>query len=236
MSETARVLLLLLLLFLCSVFNPKEKGRGEKAPQLIMIHTLIKLKRDMNTQNHMDETTTVTNEEDEKRTAVRKSRKSYTVNDRIRYITAYKNYCASLSGKHEHPKKLSEYVKERNQIDGTDLSYSTVYKWYQKLQVDSIRSDQMKLSGSKKRNRPSPFEELEHVLIQIIRVRNQSLRSKGLPLTTHNYVKTKAQSLYQDMYCEERKLSNGWFARFKERFKDDFEDHSAYVPMNANTK
>lgn len=171
----------------------------------------------------MSETTTVTNEEDEKSTTARKSRKSYTVNDRIRYITAYKNYCASLSGKHDNLKKLSEYVKERNRIDGTDLSYSTVYKWYQKLQVNSSSTNEMKFSGNKKRNRSSPFEELEHVLIQIIRIRNQSLRSKGLPLTTHSYVKTKAQSLYQDMYCEERKLSSGWFARFKERFKEDFE-------------
>jgi len=192
--------------------------------------------KEMNTQNHVCETATVRNEEDEKSTTARKSRTSYTVNDRIRYITAYKKYCASLSGKHDNPKKLSEYVKERNRIDGTDLSYSTVYKWYQKLQVNSSSTNELKFSGHKKRNRSSPFEELEHVLIQIIRVRNQSLRSKGLPLTTHNYVKTKAQSLYQDMYCEERKLSNGWFARFKQRFKDDFEDHSTYVPNNANTK
>ena len=78
--------------------------------------------------------------------------------------------------------------------------------------------------------------------MQYLGVRNDTLRRKGLPITTIAFIKLKADMFYNDMYgsgvnVKDFKCSNGWVHRFKERYKDilDPVDTSMSTSTNADT-
>lgn len=118
-------------------------------------------------------------------------------------------------------KKLKSWLKSKNEKDGTSIAYPTMYKWVQKYAQESEIPGGMENSSSshsKKRNssalqeewqssighlkkiRSRPFQELESVLVEFLRVRNDSLRKKGMPVSAIAFIKDRANMFYKDMY------------------------------------
>ena len=122
-------------------------------------------------------------------------------------------------------KKLKAWLKAKNEKDGTNIAYPTMYKWVQKYAQESdisggggMENSSSSHSNSKKRNssalqeewqssighlkkiRSRPFQELESVLVEFLRVRNDSLRKKGMPVSNVAFIKDRANMFYKDMY------------------------------------
>lgn len=145
---------------------------------------------------------------------VKKARQSFSLKDKIAFITEYQHDCndfPSADGDDRKKKfKLKSWLKEKNARDGTNFSYGTIYKWYKSF-YGKIGHDAAELSsiGNLKKVRKRPHEgkhlllgqdmcifnrenevlnlfvypcfvaELESILVQYLRVRNETLRSQG---------------------------------------------------------
>lgn len=100
-------------------------------------------------------------------------------------------------------KKLKAWLKDKNQKEGTNIAYATMYKWVKKYgKMDEERGSDVGHSsvGHLKKLRTRPHQELETILVEYLRVRNETLRKRGLPLSSVAFIKDRANMFYRDMY------------------------------------
>jgi len=159
----------------------------------------------------------------------KRQRCSYTYKEKLELIMEYRNAC-------EMDKKvnLKPWLQDKNNRDGTSLAYMTVFKWYKQFKdmdplAEIITNNH---TNSLKRIRRRPYQELEKILVDILRIRNKTLLAKGLPLSDAAFIKSRAEELYADLYVpdddlnKDFKCSVGWISRFKERHKHDIDPTS----------
>lgn len=126
-------------------------------------------------------------------------------------------------------KKLKAWLKAKNRKDDTSIAYTTMYKWvkkYAKMDLETeavpspshrhqhrinhcrsssslLKEDWESSVSHLKKIRSRPFEELELVLVAFLKVRNETLRRKGLAVSNIAFIKDRANLFYRDMYGEE---------------------------------
>eukprot|EP01083_Nonionella_stella_P035130 95951_1 len=164
----------------------------------------------------------------------KRQRCSYTYKEKVELIMEYKNANACEMDKNKKV-NLKPWLQDKNNRDGTSLAYMTVFKWYKQFKdMDPLATAEIVTNNhtnSLKRIRSRPYQELEKILVDILRIRNKTLFAKGLPLSDAAFIKSRAEELYADLYVpddddnsnKDFKCSVGWISRFKERHKHDID-------------
>lgn len=225
------------------------------------------------------------NEEQNNVKKKKRSRQSFTIQEKIAHVSEYYKFCQSqreeLKRQHQlqqekqqqsdvdnnyncnkskdlkNDESNSRIEEEQNKIinqdssanmaawlrfkyaeDETNIARSTFFRWYQtygkQVKEANDGNDGNKSADDRsfdftestcrhrKRIRTRPFHEMESILIEILKVRNQRLYRQKKPLSTPAFIRNKANALYKDLYGEESasafKCSNGWLSRFMDHY------------------
>lgn len=144
----------------------------------------------------------------------RKSRQSFSMATKIVWV---KEFQACPQGTN-----MRKWLEDKNISENTSVSYTSFRRWNMSLKHMTNKDISRCSSLFSKKIYCRPHSEMEKVLVEFLRIRNQRLRAFGRRKSTPGYIKAKAMEFYVEMYgddCPQKfKASNGWLGRFQDSY------------------
>lgn len=114
-------------------------------------------------------------------TNVIRARKSFSLKEKIAHVTEFQKYIATeVNSRDNKTGKMKIWLKRKNDVEGVFIAYGTFYKWVQKYgTMIELNPSELSSLGNLKKLRRRPHEELELILVQYLKIRNENRQKKG---------------------------------------------------------
>ena len=110
-----------------------------------------------------------------------RARKSFSLKEKIAHVTEFQKYIATeVNSRDNKTGKMKIWLKRKNDVEGVLIAYGTFYKWVQKYgTMIELNPSELSSLGNLKKLRRRPYEELELILVQYLKIRNENRQKKG---------------------------------------------------------